>query len=259
MTLLTIDAKLMPILPLMANPDAEDALIVAFGMGSSYRTALIAGLEVEAVELVPSVVDMFGFYYPDAARFAAHPNGRIVVADGRNHLELSGRRYDIIVTDPPPPIESSGASVISSLEYYEAGREHLQPGGIMMQWTPHGTEPEEFARHLRTFAAVFPEVVVARGPGGYGNFFLGSESPIRFDDAAVREVLRRPGVLEDISSAYDSPEATVDGWARLIRELVRLDTAAEVRAAAGDGPLITDDRPLPEYFLLRRLFGLKVE
>jgi hypothetical protein len=24
---------------------------------------------------------------------------------------------------------------------------------------------------------------------------------------------------------------------------------------AGDGPLITDDHPLPEYFLLRRLYG----
>ncbi|HSK52734.1 MAG TPA: hypothetical protein VLA44_08265, partial [Clostridia bacterium] len=64
---------------------------------------------------------------------------------------------------------------------------------------------------------------------------------------------------EDISSAYDSPESTVDGWTRLVGELVRLDTAEEVRAAAGDGPLITDDRPLPEYFLLRRLFGLGVE
>ena len=73
MTLLTIDAKLMPILPLMANPDAKDALIVAFGMGSSYRAALIAGLNVEAVELVPSVVDMFGYYYPDAASFEARP------------------------------------------------------------------------------------------------------------------------------------------------------------------------------------------
>ena len=110
-------------------------------MGSSYRAALIAGLNVEAVELVPSVVDMFGYYYPDAATFEAKPNGRIVVADGRNHLELSGKDYDIIVTDPPPPIESSGASVISSREYYEAGRDHLKPGGIMMQWTPHGTIP----------------------------------------------------------------------------------------------------------------------
>ena len=222
MTLLTIDAKLMPILPLMANPDAKEALIVAFGMGSSYRSALIAGLDVEAVELVPSVVDMFGYYYPDAAAFEAHPNGHIVVADGRNHLELSGKDYDIIVTDPPPPIESSGASVISSHEYYEAGRDHLKPGGIMMQWTPHGTDPGEFERHLRTFASVFPHVLVARGPGGYGNFFLGSMTPIELTDAGIRSVLERPGVLEDISCAYDSPETTLEGWAAAIPSLVTL-------------------------------------
>jgi hypothetical protein len=254
MTLLTIDAKLMPILPLMANPDATDALIVAFGMGSSYRSALIAGLHVEAVELVPSVVDMFGYYYRDASAYAANPNGRIVVADGRNHLELSGKRYDIIVTDPPPPIESSGASVISSKEYYEAGRDHLNRGGIMMQWTPHGTDRGEFERHLRTFAAVFPEVLVLRGPGGYGNFFLGSESPIELTDEAIRGVLERPGVLEDISSAYDSPQATLAGWAAFLPTLVTVPSD-QVGWRAGPGPLITDDRPLPEYFLLRRLLN----
>jgi spermidine synthase len=254
MTLLTIDAKLMPVLPLMAHPDAQDALIVAFGMGSSYRSALIAGLHVEAVELVPSVVDMFGYYYPDAATYEAHPNGRIVVADGRNHLELSGKRYDIIVTDPPPPIESSGASVISSKEYYEAGRDHLNPGGIMMQWTPHGTDRGEFERHLRTFAAVFPEVLVLRGPGGYGNFLLGSEEPIELTDEGIRMVLERPGVLADISSAYDSPQSSLEGWATFIPTLVTVPSD-HVAPRAGDGPLITDDRPLPEYFLLRRLVG----
>jgi hypothetical protein len=30
---------------------------------------------------------------------------------------------------------------------------------------------------------------------------------------------------------------------------------AEVLETAGPGPLITDDRPRPEYFLLRRLYG----
>ena len=55
MTLLTVDAKLMPILPLIARPDVEDARsIVAFGMGSAFRGALIAGLQTDAVELVPS-------------------------------------------------------------------------------------------------------------------------------------------------------------------------------------------------------------
>ena len=81
---------------------------------------------------------MFGYYYPDAADVLADPNGRVIVTDGRNHLELTDERYDIILTDPPPPIESSGAAVISSKEYYEAGRDHLTEGGIMMQWVPYG-------------------------------------------------------------------------------------------------------------------------
>ena len=103
MTLLTVDAKLMPILPLIARPNSQNALVVAFGMGSAFRSALIAGLRTDAIELVPSVPEMFGFYYPDATAVLADPAGRVIVADGRNHLELTDERFDIIVTDPPPP------------------------------------------------------------------------------------------------------------------------------------------------------------
>ena len=45
MTLLTVDAKLMPILPLIARPESERALVVAFGMGIGVPDARsIAGL-----------------------------------------------------------------------------------------------------------------------------------------------------------------------------------------------------------------------
>jgi len=197
---------------------------------------------------------MFGYYYPDAAAFEARPDGQIVVADGRNHLELSGKDYDIIVTDPPPPIESSGASVISSLEYYQAGHARLNPGGIMMQWTPYGSSVDEFKAHLRTFQAVFPHVLIAFGPGGYGFYLFGSDQPMAFEDAAIDEVLARPGVLKEISSAYDSKWSTVVGWRNAIHGLVWISDDAVMRFT-GPGPLITDDRPLPEYFLLRRMFG----
>jgi len=253
MTLLTVDAKLMPILPLIAKPDSTRALVVAFGMGTAFRGALIAGLQTDAVELVPSVPKMFGYYYPDAASVLADPAGRVIIADGRNHLELSTERFDIIVTDPPPPIESSGASVISSLEYYEAGRDHLTPGGIMMQWVPFGGPEEDFKEHLRTFATVFPHMTVVRGAGGYGAYMLGSEEPFALDPEVAREVLARPGVLEDISSAYDSPASTVDDWISVIERQTWFPNAAAVKAYVGEGPIITDDHPRPEYFLLRRL------
>jgi spermidine synthase len=254
MTLLTVDAKLMPILPLMLRPESDSALTVAFGMGSTYRAALIADLRTDGVELVPSVPKMFDWFYDDAEAVFADPDGRLIIADGRNHMELTDERYDIIVTDPPPPIESSGASVISSLEYYQAGRARLNPGGVMMQWTPYGSSVDEFRAHLRTFHAVYRHVLIAFGPGGYGFFLFGSSEPLAFEDGAIRDVLARPGVLEEISSAYDSPESTVEGWIERIHSLVWI-ADEEVARFTGDGPLITDDRPLPEYFLLRRLFG----
>jgi hypothetical protein len=122
----------------------------------------------------------------------------------------------------------------------------------MMQWLPYGGPTEDFKEHIRTFAAVFPEVTVIRGAGGWGAYMLGSEEPIVIDETAIREVLVRPGVLEDISGAYDSPAKTIDDWVPVIDGLRWLD-GPTVQAFAGDGPLITDDRPRPEYFLLRRL------
>jgi spermidine synthase len=252
MTLLTIDAKLMPVLPLIARPNAARALVVAFGMGSSFRSALIAGLRTDVVELVPSVPKMFGYYYPDAASVLADPDGRVIVTDGRNHLELTDERFDIIVTDPPPPIESSGASVISSREYFEAGRDHLTPDGIMMQWVPFGGPASDFNDSIRTFAAVFPQVTLVKGAGGFGAYMLGSSTPVTLDEANIRAILARPGVLADISSAYDSPASTVDGWVDVIARQTWASGVA-VHAVTGPGPLVTDDRPRPEYFLLRRL------
>ncbi len=258
MTLLTVDAKLMPILPLIARPDSKRLLAVAFGMGTAFRSALIAGLKADVVELVPSVPKMFHFYYPDAEAVLAGPNGRVIIADGRNHLELTSDRFDIILTDPPPPIESSGASVISSLEYYQAGHAHLNPGGIMMQWVPYGAAEVDLKDHIRTFASVFPNVTIVRGAGGYGLYMLGSDQPVAFDPADIRQILARPGVLGDISSAFDSPVSTVDAWVAEIAKQQWM-SGPQVAAYVGPGPLVTDDKPRPEYFLLRRLYGIGAE
>jgi spermidine synthase len=256
MTLLTVDTKLMPILPLILRPHSKSDLTIAFGMGSAYRAALNAGLTVEGVELVPSVPNMFGVFYPDAKQVLSNPKGHLVVADGRNYVELTNHRYDIIVVDPPPPIYTSGVSVISSREFYAAAKARLNPGGVMMQWIPYGQTIDEFKAHVRTYRDVFPHVIIAFGPGGYGLFMLGSEEPITFDSAAIHQVLSRPGIVKDLSSAYDSPQHDLDGWAALIPNLVWIQ-GDQVAKFAGKGPLVTDDHPLPEYFLLRTLYGPK--
>lgn len=254
MTALTVDARFMTYLPLMLRPDAEDLLVIAFGMGSSWRSGLIADLRADAVELVPSVPGMLRYFHADADALLANPAGRIIVADGRNYVELTDRRYDIVIVDPPPPIHSSGTAILYSREFYEASASVLNDQGVMMEWMPYGQTVDEFRAHVRTFASVFPNVALIFGPAGKGVYMLGSTGPVSFDAGTMRGVLERPGVLADLESSVDAPVSMADEWLALLQEKFWLDDAG-ARAFGGEGPLITDDHPLPEYFLLRRLFG----
>ena len=156
MTALTIDARLMAVLPMMLRPEADSMLVICFGMGSSFRSGLIGGLRVDGVELVPSVPKMFNYYYADGDRVLSDPRGRLVITDGRNYVELTDRTYDLIVVDPPPPIESSGTAMLYSREFYAASASRLKDGGLMMEWMPYGQTIDEFRAHVRTFAPSSP-------------------------------------------------------------------------------------------------------
>ena len=252
MTLITVDTKFMPLLPLALRPQARRLLVVAFGMGTAYRTGLKAGLEVDAVELVPSVPKMFKWFYQDAQQYLDHPRGKVIVADGRNHVELSDTIYDLIVVDPPPPIETSGVSVISTLEFYEAAKRRLTPDGVMMQWVPYGQTLDEYLAHVRSFSRAFANVRVIFGPGGYGTYMLGSDGSVALTEAALANVLARPGILEDVNGAPDAGGRTSSEWTRLLMGNTWL-TEDEVETVVRDGALVTDDRPYPEYFLIRRI------
>jgi len=252
MTALTADTKLMPLLPLMLRPQANHGLVIAFGMGTAFRASIVAGVRTDAVELVPSVPAMFQWFYPDAPDVLANPAGHVVVADGRNYVALTTQTYDFVVVDPPPPIESSGVSVISSLEFYRAAKARLTPGGVMMQWVPTGQTVDDFIAHVRTFLQVFPNVRVIAGPGGAGFYLLGSDGSVDPDPALMTAALERPGVLADVNSAPDSQNRTVAEWVTTLQDNTWA-SGDRLRALVGDGPLITDDHPLPEYFLLRRM------
>jgi spermidine synthase len=252
MTALTVDAKLMPLIPEMVRPSASRMLVIAFGMGSSYRTALRSGLDVDGVELVPSVPKMLNYFQPDAAAVLANPHGRLIIADGRNYVELSDRTYDIVMVDPPPPIHSSGTSVLYSREFYAASAARLAPDGVMMEWMPTGQSIDEFKAHVRTFASVFPNVLLVFGPATGGMYITGSRGSVTLDPQAIAAVLQRPGVIDDLNEARDAPVHSIGEWEARIPKLVFL-SGSEVRDFVGAGPLITDDRPMIEYFVLRRL------
>ena len=243
MTKLSVDTKLMAYLPLMVRPTASSMLVIAFGMGSAYRSGLIAGLKVEGVELVPSVPDMMQYFYPDAPEVLANPDGHITITDGRNYVQLSAKHYDLIVVDPPPPIASSGTSVLYSQEFYQASASRLTDGGVMMEWMPYDQTVDEFRAHVQTFRSIFPNVLIALAVRNGGVYMLGSRDPVTLDPANVANVLARPGILDDLMATNDNPVADRAEWAARIATMPWI-SGSQVAAFAADAPVITDDRPI---------------
>jgi spermidine synthase len=253
MTSLTVDTKLMGYLSKALRPDAKDFLVIAFGMGGTYRSGLQLGLRTDAVELSPTVPGRMPVFFPDGERFLHHPKGRVIVSDGRNYVRLSRETYDMVAVDPAPPIESAGSVVLYTREFLTEGKARLRPGGVFMLWIPYALPMEDFKEHVRTFAGVFGHVRLVLSPGRHGVFMFGSDAPLEFAEPNIRQVLGAPEALRDLNDVPDHPPTDADGWVDVVRRSQWL-ADDQLRSFIGTGPQITDDRPRSEYFLWRRAF-----
>jgi hypothetical protein len=90
---------------------------------------------------------------------------------------------------------------------------------------------------------------VIRDPRHSGNYLLGSQAPIAFSRAAIGAVFGSPAASADLRGAPDYPAHSTAQWVSIIRGSVWL-TDNQVNAYTGAGPMITDDHPLIEYFML---------
>jgi spermidine synthase len=253
MTSLTVDTKLMGYLSKAYRPQARDFLVIAFGMGSTYRSGLLLGMRTDAVELSPTVPSRMPVFFPDAERYLHHPDGRVITSDGRNFVRLSRDRYDLIAVDPAPPIESAGSVVLYTREFLTEGKARLRDGGVFMLWMPYALPLNDFREHVRTFAGVFGHVRLLLSPGRHGVFMFGSDAPLELTEPAVRQVLGSEQAIADLDDVPDHPPTDADGWVRAVRRAEWL-ADEQVSRFAGPGPVITDDRPRSEYFLWRRAF-----
>ena len=254
LTTLSVDTKLMAYVPKVMRPNAQYFLDVCFGMGTTYRSALILGMHTDAVDLSPSVPLQMPVFYPDALTYLHSPLSRIITADGRNYVRLTSRRYDIISVDPPPPIQAAGAAVLYTQEFYADAHHALRPNGLMMQWLYFGVDLEQLREHLRTFRSQFAHVLILISPRHGGLYMLGSDAPITWDAATAARILGSPQAAADIGSAPDFQYLPKQALPAILDSMYWMQDA-EVDRFVGDGPKITDDHPLTEYYLLHQLFN----
>jgi spermidine synthase len=254
MTILTPITKYMSHLPLalMSRP-ANNGLVICFGMGTSFRSMLSWGIPTVAVDLVPSVPRMFGYFHSDAQKVLSSPLARVVIDDGRRFLDGTHQKYDVVVVDPPPPPEAAGSSLLYSKEFYGVIREHLSTDGILQIWYPvaDGT-PVTVASIAKALQQVFPYVRAFRSFDGSGIHFLASMRPIEVPSAGTLASRLPSPALADLVEWGPGTTAERQFQAVLSQEM----SLQSLIAKSSSAPVLSDDEPINEYYLLRKWFHL---
>jgi spermidine synthase len=251
MTALSPITKMIAHLPLAFLPrPPKNTLVICFGMGTTHRSALSWGVPSTAVELVPSVVSVFPFFYEDADQVLRSPLSHIVIDDGRFYMERSNQQYDVIVIDPPPPVEAAASSLLYSKQFYSVAKLHLAPDGILQQWFPMGSgDTAIIASVAKALRESFPYVRVFHSIEGWGYHFLASQSPLPSPSAATLASHMPPAAVADLIEWGPAPNAEQQ-FAGVLNQELSLDGLIEQDPGV---PALQDDRPVNEYFILRRV------
>ncbi|MBY0492586.1 MAG: fused MFS/spermidine synthase [Cyanobacteria bacterium] len=215
-------------LPAMLHPNPSTALVIGLGGGATPGAVARHNLTVDVVELSKAVVAGSDHFKHINFNLLERPNVKLHVDDGRNFLMMTRKKYDVITADIILP-RHAGAGSLYSREYYQLVRNALAEGGLAMQWNG-GDSDTEYKMLMRTFTSVFPYTTL----WGDGSLMLGSMKPFTLSE-----------------SAYESRRVSFEQFQWDVPTLKRIYVAGpeEIREFLGDGPVLTDDKPVIEYFL----------
>jgi hypothetical protein len=155
---------------------------------------------------------------------------QVVVNDARGALMLTDARFDAIVSQPSHPW-TAGASHLYTREFFALVSDHLEPGGVFVQWIGLTFVDEPLLRSIvATLLEVFPEIAVFRPVAGSVLFAA--------SNAAIDPMMTSALALAASPSSYSryglrQTEDLIAGWS--------LDLEGAQRFSAG-ADINTDDR-----------------
>ena len=241
MTNLTPITKIMAHLPLASrNRKPESALVICFGMGTTVRSLSRWDIDITAVELVPSVPNVFDYFFKDAGDVLKNPEVQVVIDDGRRFLRRTEKKFDLITIDPPPPVEAAGSSLLYSREFYRLIKTRLKDDGILQTWFPGG-EKLTYEASARAIVDEFPYVRIYHSIENWGYHFSASMQPI--EKPGVGDFIARmpEGAREDMLEWADGQSLEAYVGSILEREVPLKDALNPDSRVC-----VTDDQPYNE-------------
>lgn len=189
---------------------SENFLVIGFGAGAtagavSIEPKLVHETIVEIEPLVPKFVSR---YFGDHNfKVAENPKVSVRIDDGRHFLMTTDQKFDGITSDPLDPWVK-GAAALYTKEYFQAARDHLNPGGVVTQFVQLYESTEEAVKsEIATFFEVFPD----------GMLFVNNVSGQGYDLVMLGQAGPTPIDVDALSQRLESPEYA--GMAQSLREI----------------------------------------
>lgn len=160
--------KLFVHLPVALHPQPRRALLICYGVGMTAEAlANTASLErIDVVDISRDVIELGELVFPSPADHPLRdPRVRVTIEDGRFFLQTTDDRYDLITSEPPPPL-GLGVVNLYSREYFKLIRDRLAPGGMATHWLPvFQLHQSDLRAIVRAWVDVFPESSLWIGSG----------------------------------------------------------------------------------------------
>ena len=189
------------------HPQPRSARVVGLGTGETAGwLAKVDSIErVDVVELEPAVQEMARRCAAVNGNALANPKVRLIYNDARETLLTTAVRYDLIACEPSNPYRAGIANLFTR-EFYLAGRDRLNDGGLFAQWLQAYEIDEQTMRSVfATFKSVFPHVEVWRTKDG-DFVLLGSSQRPDYSAARLRRNLTSAPFATAMTEAWHTTE-----------------------------------------------------
>jgi len=188
-------------LPLALKPDARSAAVIGIGTGLTTHTLLQSfRLErVETVEIEAAMAEAARGFLPRNVAAFADPRGAILIDDAKTFFSTRNRRYDIVISEPSNPWVS-GVSSLFTREFYRRIRNHLNPGGLLVQWFQlYEVDAALLASVMRALGEAFPHYAVF-APSDHDLLIVASDAPVSMPPQA--RVFGEPGLARELFAVH---------------------------------------------------------
>ena len=218
-------------LPRFLRPDAKNVLVIGYGSGTTSGASLLfPGTKLTCCEIEPAVFAASEHFSGVNHQPDKNPNFRMVFDDGRSHLQGTGEKYDLILSEPSNPWLAGVASLFTR-EFYEICRKKLGERGILAQWIQlYSFSEAEYALVIRTVTSSFKHAALLRISAS-DTVLLASDAPILPDRAAIDASQKLLDGLPEVKSDLHRHLEGDDVRSVLLPRLI-LDEAGLKRLAA---------------------------